>query len=759
MMVTVAYYLQGRTAATGRGPILWDGTDTLAAAVTLAYLLSFFFAVELRWAVHGIVQNLLAFTAYWLVRRTLAMGRDPDRGAAALLAALHLAGLGAALTGLLTALGVVRFSFSYEMGRIFTTFQYANTAAAYLAAVSIPGLGWWASAGGGSSPDGEPWHRPLVTALWALTSYLILVSMFGTESLGGMLVYFIVVPLFLIGLRPGVRAGAVTRWLLVVAVSVVTTGPVLRAGTTGRRSEALLFLLGGYAAVIIGEAMSGGVLGRAIRRPGRRWLVCGLVAVVLLALAAGFLGDGVAPEVEVEPTSESLDDPASPGYVGTKLRNGTERLYFYHDALRMIGDHPIVGLGGGGWRAAFKAYRSYYYTSNHVHSYPLKVWVETGSLGFLALSAVWAYFLRSGWLLARRPGRGERSTLAWAGLATLVALGFHAVIDFDINFGAYSMTIYALFGCLAALAQDNPGLQPGRGAAAGAGRRRSGRGVLLVMTLLAVSVITLLSSFRSGALYAARATAAMDAGRPGEAVEWSRKAVAFDPLAGRYYASLAQYYTMLGHRAEARRAWGRAVVLDRFNTDYRGELVPYYLEDGDPAGAVRAMETLVRLNPMDLRVYQGVSRVYVLAGLAALKGGDRAAAEGYFQGAVGVPGRIESQAAGLTSRERAQWREVPMLAPDDIVRVNAAIGRYFLGDWKDLSHSLTAIATGQDVQVAGEAYLWLAILAEREGRSRDAEEALSRARRLAPGTAARYDELKDLPLLSAPAGIPHKVDR
>jgi len=68
-----------------------------------------------------------------------------------------------------------------------------------------------------------------------------------------------------------------------------------------------------------------------------------------------------------------------------RLRNATERLYFYQDAIKMFKERPILGWGGGGWEEAYRAYQSYLYYSNQVHSHYFQIMVEAGLVGLMAI--------------------------------------------------------------------------------------------------------------------------------------------------------------------------------------------------------------------------------------------------------------------------------------------------------------------------------------------------------------------------------------
>lgn len=106
------------------------------------------------------------------------------------------------------------------------------------------------------------------------------------------------------------------------------------------------------------------------------------------------------------------------------LAAGVSRLTLWGDALRAALDHPLAGLGGGGWGLGVLPYRTdgAFVTVAHAHSEPVEWLSETGVVGLVA--AVVAL-----WICRPRVARGGRlRAAAWT--AALVAFAFHALFEF-----------------------------------------------------------------------------------------------------------------------------------------------------------------------------------------------------------------------------------------------------------------------------------------------------------------------------------------
>ena len=62
-------------------------------------------------------------------------------------------------------------------------------------------------------------------------------------------------------------------------------------------------------------------------------------------------------------------------------RNVQERFVFWQDALKIVRDHPVFGLGGGAFEETYRRYQSYYYSSTQTHNHYVQMWAEVGTVG------------------------------------------------------------------------------------------------------------------------------------------------------------------------------------------------------------------------------------------------------------------------------------------------------------------------------------------------------------------------------------------
>ncbi|MQL51400.1 hypothetical protein GFC01_03800 [Desulfofundulus thermobenzoicus] len=424
--------------------------DYFTLALPAVYILSFFVAVNTGLAVDEIVKNVLYFLVYWVAGQLVREERDAGR----LLHVIYLAAAGVALAGLFTATGLVNIKDGFLNGRIYSSFQYPNALASYLALAGF--LGLFFRADYGSRTVGESIADPVLRKtlprrllelrpygyFYTAANFLILAVLFGTKSRGGLLVTGAVFVLYLIGLSWQKRLPVLVYTLLLSVPGYLAVEKFITAAEAKQTGQAWLWMAGGLALVLAAQWAYRYGEGRfSARWPAEKKRVnMALAGMVLACVIAGGALLAVHPQAVEKITTF------------TYLRNAFERTFFVKDALAMVKDRPILGWGGGGWEEAYRSYQDYLYNSNEVHSYYFQVAVETGILGFLVVLGIWASFL---WTAHRAfwnapPGSGRRG-MAWAMTAAALAVGLHAVMDFDLSLSALTLALWTLFACVRVL--------------------------------------------------------------------------------------------------------------------------------------------------------------------------------------------------------------------------------------------------------------------------------------------------------------------
>ncbi|WP_027718308.1 tetratricopeptide repeat protein [Desulfovirgula thermocuniculi] len=712
--------------------------DYFTLLLPLAYLLAAFGAVNTGLALDEVTKNLLYFLAYWTAAQLV---RD-ERTAAQLLHAVYLAALGVALAGLFTATGIIYIKDGFLGGRIYSSFQYPNALASYLALAAFLGLFFWAEYGDRAVKEGIR-ERALLKALprrildlrpygylYAPANFLLLAVLFGTKSRGGLLITGAVFILYVIGLSWEKRLPVVLHALVVGGLGYLSVHKFILAAEAKQYGLAWLWVLGGLVLSLVWQWLYAFLSARCLNT----WLVDKKrSALLLLSLMLGGL---IAFAAVLATHPQVLQKVFSFAY----LRNAFERTYFIKDALAMFKARPLLGWGGGGWEEAYRAYQGYLYNSNEVHSHYFQVAVETGMVGLLAILGIWVCFLltahRAYWAA---PAGSLRRALVWSLTAGALAVGLHAAVDFDLSLSALTLALWVSFACVRNLA-------PGQHDVPGKAERRSPRPAVLAGASAACALIFafafLLASANS---YAQTAAEHFRQEKFAEGLSALQKAAAYNPFNADLHTNLVRAYLSAGQVGPALEEAKRAVELSQYSAARRADLARAYLAAGDYRPAVEEARRAVELAPWQIRWYENLALVLAATGHGELEAGNKEAARQYLEEALKVPQAIEAKVAALGEEEKRLWKDSPMLSVTPGVQLGVGQAQYLLGRFAEAEKSLSTAL--QEEQLKGEATLWLALVKEKQGRSEEAQKFLQEAEKTNREAKAIFAKLQKIPTL------------
>lgn len=100
------------------------------------------------------------------------------------------------------------------------------------------------------------------------------------------------------------------------------------------------------------------------------------------------------------------------------------RFIYSRDALKLLKDNPILGIGAGGWRYYQYGIQSTGYSVNYVHNGVIQLWLDYGIAGFAGIAAIFAGSA------VRAFGKKEYTLLCM-----LLFILLHAALDIDFNAG------------------------------------------------------------------------------------------------------------------------------------------------------------------------------------------------------------------------------------------------------------------------------------------------------------------------------------
>lgn len=268
--------------------------------------------------------------------------------------------------GILAFGGVLPISTAVTAHRLQFPFQYANAAGSWYAALALIAQ--------------EDWEEEAPWPLLSLQTALIL-----TRSIGALGLYVLAQLVCLIRNR-----GRPHRWQSALLSNMA----------------AMCFALGFYlspspwlAAALMGALALASWRLEQLLALGRRfrlyWAVIPAIAAALPVMGLSRLARGLATFVE--------------------------RGYQIWDGLGILADHPLFGLGAGGWAYAYPLRQSAEYVSNVVHSGVVQFGVDAGVPAILLAGL----FFALAWRGARRPFP--------VSLASALLI-LHSLVDFNLQF-------------------------------------------------------------------------------------------------------------------------------------------------------------------------------------------------------------------------------------------------------------------------------------------------------------------------------------
>lgn len=314
------------------------------------------------------------------------------------------------------------------------------------------------------------------------------------------------------------------------------------------------------------------------------------------------------------------------------------RLSFYRDALKMIKDRPIIGWGGGGWKAAYFAYQSYRYFTTEVHSFFLQLMVETGILGLIAFLAVQVLIIRN--IASNKVDDPVRGTVNWSVLSSAFAVLGHSAVDFNLSLSAVAIYLWALFGFAAA-----------EGASSATAERKrpidTGSYAIWVAGILALIFVLGSGTLYAGYAYGQKAVGTLRNGDIAGAKEAFEKASKYDPLTASFKADLSQIYDIIGgqkgseeYKEKAEKLREEAVALDPYNAKMKTLLAATYLREGRLEDGLSLLEEAARLNPYNITVWETLAEGYEKVAEIYIAKNETVRAKQLLQKCLAIPERI-----------------------------------------------------------------------------------------------------------------------
>lgn len=616
--------------------------DWAAAVFTLAYLISLIGAVHPGEAWYGFLKVLNYFAVYLIISNVIRNIADAE----ALARVLVASGVGVAVIGIMAALGYSDYPAAFQAGAIYSTLQYSNTTAAFLAVMSLIAAGLWTR------------EKDRATKfVYLLAIAIMILTVLATFSKGAWLIYGAGTVLMMIGM-PGVYRLKAIYGLLTASVAAAAAFQKFYPAVTSESSFAAKYLLI-CAAIVLAAFILWEVLEYLYRLRGTIVIVLGtILLLVLILISLEVVGDKLFTEQNITQELSGLLDFENSSYV--------YRMDLNRWAWEIVKDYPINGTGAGGWNALYHQYQDYLLWTTEVHNHFLQVWIEGGTIGFLAWMLIIAAFIYSLVLIKQKKANSNEWILYWGLACASFALLSHSLIDFDLSIPSMAIVYWAMIAAVNRGYIIKPSFQK----------------FAYYQRLLTNAIITLISVtlFLTGLLYwsainySEKGYAAMEkmviGSLPGQdsnlylsALINYQKAAALDSQNARYKAELAYlgavHFKLLSHdKSTERQVIGQQVLeqieearrMAPHDTIVYNRLIEAAALMGDPEVTRQLAVQRVKSNPLDITTYNLLAEVLWKGMQAYLDVGEYQAARYYAEELIDVEKKIEDQNKLINSK-------------------------------------------------------------------------------------------------------------
>ncbi len=175
----------------------------------------------------------------------------------------------------------------------------------------------------------------------------------------------------------------------------------------------------------------------------KRALVMSLIGVVAAALVA-----------LIPLTLFNVERITSIFNFGSESNTGVARGVIWSAALRIIRDHPILGIGQDQFLYQDKSYgvpQARLFTTSHPHNWILDFWLRLGLPGLLWMVGALTYFFRQCFQLWKRHAGTALGALALGLLASMVDFAVHGLLDMAYFTMDLALTFWLTMGLMVLL--------------------------------------------------------------------------------------------------------------------------------------------------------------------------------------------------------------------------------------------------------------------------------------------------------------------
>ncbi|MDN5301112.1 MAG: hypothetical protein PWQ60_626 [Thermoanaerobacteraceae bacterium] len=570
--------------------LLQNPLEFSLAAFVLVYVISVFAAVNLRLAIGEAIKYFMYFAIFLMVSDFGSKTRYRNM----LVDAVILSAFGVAIVGIASAVGTVKYNGAFVQNMISSTLQYHNAFGALMLCAIFLCFSRMSSV------------VPKFKVLYQAVNFALFFGYIFSFSRGAWVLFPPLAVLYLILTTPQGRLDLLSGFAGMLIGAAVSGRAFYHIVTTAPGAAAWGYFFLGLVVSIIAYLIAHQVF-RFFAGDRRREIIgIATFAVIILAVVLIFRESimHLIPQDLLERFSQ----------ISLETQTASERFVFYKDAFKIIKEHPIFGIGGGGWSSVYFMYQSYLYWTTQTHNYIFQVWIEAGTVGLLSLIAVIVSLIYVFMKVYKTERHKDTRIIAVGAAISYFALLSHSFIDFDLSLASLSIFLWTLMGLINSFSQASimPAKSPAKKAVC---ISLSPTLIMLCYILLAV----LCTSLFNGYLYGQKAVASVKTKDMVSARKYFESAAKYDPFMSSYKADLASVLNAMGEQQKSKPMLDRAmqfaenaVDLDPYNSKILASAAKVCFAQGKIEKGLEYIDRSVKVQPLNPVNYQQKAQAYIV---------------------------------------------------------------------------------------------------------------------------------------------------
>ncbi|WP_211749576.1 O-antigen ligase family protein [Paenibacillus sp. Marseille-Q4541] len=336
--------------------------------------------------------------------------------------------------------------------RLTSVFQYANTYAAFLMALLFASIF--------SLVKSKKWIGQLTHGFMLVP---IIISLLLTLSRTGLVLLPVVFVVLLLFLKPAKQILWIIYCLIAGGATIAVLNPITTIGLQLHEQYSASAALDGWIYLLVASIitavlawsiqkylaprLTNGVQRWADRKYSNLWIPVGssVIAGIMGGLLLGTGLKSILPQ-SIQIRLENIN---------FNQHSVLERFTFYKDAMKLLGDYPIVGAGGGAWASLYETYQNNPYTSRQAHNFFMQYLVEVGIIGFIIFMSFMIFIIYKyvkGYIRSSEENRESHFLYFIITFSILT----HSILDFNMSYVFMGILVFLGFGGMAAVMDNKP---------------------------------------------------------------------------------------------------------------------------------------------------------------------------------------------------------------------------------------------------------------------------------------------------------------